>query len=434
MAGPLSDPAFRDPSYRAANYNELWQALKRLAAAARRGGPLPHGPVRGAALGRHPKPRRGDRRSPPSFAWALRHTRAPRARGPSRSWSPTRARPSSPTVRPGSWTAGRLCSASTQTRSAQSGEPRARRQGAGTAETGRPRLTLGRLRMEGMLDHRENDPEDRHERWPPGCHRGVATSDYPYLPDVSEHGVHAQAAKRALADAGLELSDVDGLATTGFFPMYAVGVAEYLGMHPSYLDETQHRRSLLRGPRRARRHRGRSRSRRDGARHLRERAALADGEAARHRRPKCHAVRADGLRGLVGQHARRQLRPGGEAPHARVRNHARAAGRGGRDDASARGAQPDGPVPGPDNRRGRGLVETRRRSSAQARLLRHLGRRSGACVVTTAERAADLPSRPVYITRRRSRHDASHQHLADARPDGDGRHARRDRVHSGWRG
>src|SRR5580692_4240009 len=67
---------------------------------------------------------------------------------------------------------------------------------------------------------------------------GVATSDYPYLPDFSEHGVHAQAAKRALADAGIGVSEVDGLATTGFFPMYAVGVAEYLGMHPSYLDET----------------------------------------------------------------------------------------------------------------------------------------------------------------------------------------------------
>ena len=32
VAGPLSDPAFRDPTHRAANYNELWQALKRLAA------------------------------------------------------------------------------------------------------------------------------------------------------------------------------------------------------------------------------------------------------------------------------------------------------------------------------------------------------------------------------------------------------------------
>jgi crotonobetainyl-CoA:carnitine CoA-transferase CaiB-like acyl-CoA transferase len=32
VAGSLSDPAFRDPGYRAANYSELWQALKRLAA------------------------------------------------------------------------------------------------------------------------------------------------------------------------------------------------------------------------------------------------------------------------------------------------------------------------------------------------------------------------------------------------------------------
>ncbi|MGO9343887.1 MAG: acetyl-CoA acetyltransferase [Acidimicrobiales bacterium] len=67
---------------------------------------------------------------------------------------------------------------------------------------------------------------------------GVATSDYPYLPHMSEHAVHTQAAKRALADAGLTFADIDGLATTGFFPMYAVGVAEYMGMHPSYLDET----------------------------------------------------------------------------------------------------------------------------------------------------------------------------------------------------
>ncbi|HXX90816.1 MAG TPA: acetyl-CoA acetyltransferase [Acidimicrobiales bacterium] len=67
---------------------------------------------------------------------------------------------------------------------------------------------------------------------------GAATSDYPYLPEHSEHAVHGQAADRALADAGLTLADVDGLATAGFFPMYAVGVAEYLGLQPTYLDET----------------------------------------------------------------------------------------------------------------------------------------------------------------------------------------------------
>jgi len=67
---------------------------------------------------------------------------------------------------------------------------------------------------------------------------GVATSDYPYLPGMSEHAVHAQAAQRALDDAGLGWEQIDGLATVGFFPMYAVGVAEYLGLHPTYFDET----------------------------------------------------------------------------------------------------------------------------------------------------------------------------------------------------
>src|SRR5207249_2485473 len=67
---------------------------------------------------------------------------------------------------------------------------------------------------------------------------GVATSDYPNLPDFSEHQVHAQAAERALADAGLDFGDVDGFATAGFFPMYAVGVCEYLGLRPHHVDET----------------------------------------------------------------------------------------------------------------------------------------------------------------------------------------------------
>ena len=67
---------------------------------------------------------------------------------------------------------------------------------------------------------------------------GVATSDYPKLPEISEHAVHGQAADRALADAGLSMKEVDGFASTGFFPMYATGVAEYLGLHPTYYDET----------------------------------------------------------------------------------------------------------------------------------------------------------------------------------------------------
>jgi acetyl-CoA acetyltransferase len=67
---------------------------------------------------------------------------------------------------------------------------------------------------------------------------GAATSDYPNLPDLSEQQVHAQAAERALADAGLEFADVDGFATAGFFPMYAVGISEYLGLRPHHVDET----------------------------------------------------------------------------------------------------------------------------------------------------------------------------------------------------
>jgi acetyl-CoA acetyltransferase len=67
---------------------------------------------------------------------------------------------------------------------------------------------------------------------------GAATSDYPSLPDLSEHQVHAQAADRALADAGLTYADVDGYATAGFMPMYSVQLAEYLGLRPQWLDET----------------------------------------------------------------------------------------------------------------------------------------------------------------------------------------------------
>src|SRR4051812_49637684 len=55
---------------------------------------------------------------------------------------------------------------------------------------------------------------------------------------MSEQQVHAQAAERALADAGVEFADLDGYATTGFFPMFAVGMCEYFGIRPHYVDET----------------------------------------------------------------------------------------------------------------------------------------------------------------------------------------------------
>jgi acetyl-CoA acetyltransferase len=67
---------------------------------------------------------------------------------------------------------------------------------------------------------------------------GVATTDYPHHPELTELGVHAIAADRALADAGISWDEVDGYASAGFFPMHAVQLCEYFGIRPSYLDET----------------------------------------------------------------------------------------------------------------------------------------------------------------------------------------------------
>jgi acetyl-CoA acetyltransferase len=67
---------------------------------------------------------------------------------------------------------------------------------------------------------------------------GVATSDYPKLPDLAEPQVHVQAAERALADAGLTFADVDGYATVGYHPMYCTTMCEYLDIQPTWMDET----------------------------------------------------------------------------------------------------------------------------------------------------------------------------------------------------
>ena len=54
------------------------------------------------------------------------------------------------------------------------------------------------------------------------------------IPEMSEVGLQAQAARNALADAGMALQDVDGLLGTG-----AVNeLAEYLGVTPRYIDTT----------------------------------------------------------------------------------------------------------------------------------------------------------------------------------------------------
>ncbi|HYH72821.1 MAG TPA: acetyl-CoA acetyltransferase [Nocardioides sp.] len=51
-------------------------------------------------------------------------------------------------------------------------------------------------------------------------------------------GLQTQAVTRALADAGLTLADVDGLATTGISRFSATQLADYLGLQPSWTDST----------------------------------------------------------------------------------------------------------------------------------------------------------------------------------------------------
>ncbi|MEV0592771.1 acetyl-CoA acetyltransferase [Nonomuraea cavernae] len=51
-------------------------------------------------------------------------------------------------------------------------------------------------------------------------------------------GLQAQAVSRALADAGLSLRDVDGLATTGVSRFSATQLADYFGLRPRWTDST----------------------------------------------------------------------------------------------------------------------------------------------------------------------------------------------------
>jgi acetyl-CoA acetyltransferase len=55
------------------------------------------------------------------------------------------------------------------------------------------------------------------------------------IPELSQIGLHADAAFNALADAGLKPSDIDGVASAGEPP---AAVAHYLGISPTWVDGT----------------------------------------------------------------------------------------------------------------------------------------------------------------------------------------------------
>lgn len=66
---------------------------------------------------------------------------------------------------------------------------------------------------------------------------GVAESDLG-VTGKSIHTLQAQAISRAVADAGLTLRDVDGLATTGVARFSTTELADYLGLEPTWNDST----------------------------------------------------------------------------------------------------------------------------------------------------------------------------------------------------
>ncbi|MFJ7077736.1 thiolase C-terminal domain-containing protein [Streptomyces sp. NPDC098781] len=67
---------------------------------------------------------------------------------------------------------------------------------------------------------------------------GVALSDCGRVDDTTPYALHAQAARRALADAGLGREVVDGFASAGLGTLAPVEVAEYLGLRPTWVDST----------------------------------------------------------------------------------------------------------------------------------------------------------------------------------------------------
>src|SRR4051794_27285580 len=67
---------------------------------------------------------------------------------------------------------------------------------------------------------------------------GAALADCGRVDRATPYALHAQAARRALADSGLDRGVVDGLASAGLGVLAPVEVAEYLGLRPTWADST----------------------------------------------------------------------------------------------------------------------------------------------------------------------------------------------------
>jgi acetyl-CoA acetyltransferase len=67
---------------------------------------------------------------------------------------------------------------------------------------------------------------------------GAALSDCGRVDTKSPFELHYQAASRAIADAGLTKADVDGLGSSGTGLLSPVEIGEYLGLRPTWVDGT----------------------------------------------------------------------------------------------------------------------------------------------------------------------------------------------------
>ena len=61
------------------------------------------------------------------------------------------------------------------------------------------------------------------------------TTELGRIPELSQIGLHADAALNAMKDAGIGPKDIDGVATAGETP---VTIAHYLGITPRWVDGT----------------------------------------------------------------------------------------------------------------------------------------------------------------------------------------------------
>ncbi|MEU9962153.1 acetyl-CoA acetyltransferase [Streptomyces sp. NPDC050982] len=66
----------------------------------------------------------------------------------------------------------------------------------------------------------------------------MSLSDCGRVDEATPYALHAQAARRALADSGLDRSVIDGFASAGLGTLAPVEVAEYLGLRPTWVDST----------------------------------------------------------------------------------------------------------------------------------------------------------------------------------------------------